>query len=82
MILNACNFDLLSVSSFRLLSIYQETINLDQKNYLLAIYLIEQALIDYKTNQNPPNIIANAAIYLVRKIRKISPAWAEENVHL
>jgi len=50
---------------------------LDRKNYMLACYLIELALVDYSMIKYPGNTVAAASVYLVNKILRAHPSWSE-----
>lgn len=54
-IIQLLKFEILTVSPYRLLNIYQETAKLESKNYMLARYMIELALLDYSTMQYTSN---------------------------
>lgn len=81
-ILKVLNFNILSVSSFRFLDYFIQFDELGEKNYFLARYLIEIALLEYKMISNAPSLLASAAIYLVNKIRKRPIAWKESMVEI
>lgn len=74
-ILQVLDFNLLSVSSYRFLEEFVQFDELGEKNYFLARYLLEIALLEYKLLGNAPSLIAASTIYLVNKIRKRSLAW-------
>lgn len=82
-ILEALNFNLVTVSPLQFLEYYgQKLARLDEKNYNLCNYLVEMALLEYKMLKYTPSIIACAAIYLVHKIRKNTQPWSEEQMVL
>lgn len=76
----ALDFNLVHVSSWRLLGFYQQYLNYDAKNYFLANYIIELAVLEYSTIKYPTNVMACAALYLVNKIRRSAPSWPDKNV--
>lgn len=49
---------------------------MDEKNMMLAKYIIEFALLEYKLLIYTPSNLACSAIYLVNKIKKLA-AWPE-----
>lgn len=76
LILSKLSFNILSVSSFRMLDFFVEyEPDLESKNYFFARYLIEIALLEYKLISYPTSLIAAASIYLVNKIRKRPISW-------
>ncbi|EAR83691.1 amine-terminal domain cyclin (macronuclear) [Tetrahymena thermophila SB210] len=81
-ILKVLNFNILCVTSFRFLDYFIQFDELGEKNYYLARYLIEIALLEYKMISNAPSLLASAAIYLVNKIRKRDVAWKESMIEI
>ncbi|KAL4435288.1 hypothetical protein ABPG74_017380 [Tetrahymena malaccensis] len=81
-ILKVLNFNILCVTSFRFLDYFIQFDELGEKNYYLARYLIEIALLEYKMISNSPSLLASAAIYLVNKIRKRDVAWKESMIEI
>ncbi|CAD8136035.1 unnamed protein product [Paramecium octaurelia] len=79
-IISLLGFDLLTTSPLRMLNVYQETAKLDQKNYMLARYLIELSILEYSMIQFSNNVLACASIYLVHKIRRIHPSWNQDQM--
>lgn len=79
-IIQALDFEILTTSPSRLLSLYQETAKLELKNYMLAKYMIELAILDHPMQQYSANQLASGAIYLVHKIRRIHPSWSQETM--
>ncbi|CAK60400.1 unnamed protein product (macronuclear) [Paramecium tetraurelia] len=79
-LLSLLGFDLLTTSPLRMLNAYQETAKLDQKNYMLARYLIELSVLEYSMLQFSNNVLASASIYLVHKIRRIHPSWNQDQM--
>jgi cyclin B len=74
-VLCALNFDLITVSPYRLLERYNFLCFGDEKSFFIAQYIIELVLIEYKLNLYIPSIKAAAALYISRKLLKIQPAW-------
>lgn len=72
-ILSALQFNLTFTSSLRFLERYSHLNNYDQKSFLMARYLIEMCLIEYKMLSYNPSLIACSAIYLVNKFKKKCP---------
>jgi cyclin B len=60
----------MSISPLRFLEHYGKVARLEEKNFMLARYLIEMTLLEYRMLTFPASLIASAAIYLVHKIRK------------
>ncbi|CAD8138894.1 unnamed protein product [Paramecium pentaurelia] len=79
-IISLLGFDLLTTSPLRMLNVYQETAKLDQKNYMLARYLIELSILEYSLIKFSNNVLASASIYLVHKIRRIHPSWNQDQM--
>lgn len=79
-ILITLDFNILSVSTFKFLDYFVRNEELGEKNYFLARYLIEIALLEYKLIGCSASLIAAATIYLVNKIRKRSIAWKSSMV--
>ena len=74
-ILSYLNFDLTVPSSYRFLERYSQIFNLDERQFVLCNYLLELALVDYKSLRYSPSNIACSAIYLSNKIYKRSECW-------
>ena len=51
---------------------------LSEKNKYIAHYILELCLLDTKFYEFTPCLLGSAVVYLVHKIRKISPAWSTE----
>lgn len=51
---------------------------MEDKNFHLAQYVLELALLDIKFLECKPSLMAASAIYLINKIRKRSEAWPIE----
>ena len=76
-VLSTLNFDLLSVSPYRLLERYNFVCFGDQKSFFIAQFILELVLIEFNLNLYIPSIKATAALYIARKILKIQPAWTK-----
>ena len=75
----ALNFNLAATSSNRFLERYAKVHNIDEKALMLAKYLIELSLVEYKMLKYSASNIACSAIYLSCKILK-KDAWSETMV--
>lgn len=80
-IVQILSFDLVTISPWNFLSLYQELIQMEEKNFMLTRYLIELGILEYSTMKFDCSIMACAAIYLVNKIRRINPAFPDELVN-
>ena len=76
-ILLALKFRLAHTSAYRFLQRYAMVHQADEKTTLLAHYLIDLALIEYKMLRYAPSNIAVAALYLACKILR-KEAWSEK----
>ena len=72
----ALNFNLAATSPNRFLERYAKVHNIDEKAFMLAKYLIELSLIEYKMLKYSASNIACSAIYLACKVLK-KDAWSE-----
>jgi cyclin B len=63
-ILFALDFDVKSHSQFRFLERYAKHANLTEEATLFSQYLLEIALLDYRTLKHLPSVHASAAIYI------------------
>jgi len=70
------NFNLTTTSPYRFLERYAKVAGFDEKNFNLARYLLELALVDYKMIKYLPSNLACSAIYLVNKIHK-REGWSD-----
>lgn len=73
-IILSVNFNLTTPSSLRFLERYGLVARLDEKMFCMAKYILELALVDYKTLKYTPSTVACATVYLVNKIHK-KEAW-------
>lgn len=74
-ILSALDFNLTFTSSFRFLERYAFLSNFDEKMVMLARFLLELSLVEYKMLRYSPSNLASSAIYLVKKIKKLE-GWS------
>lgn len=51
------------------------TCKMETKNFHLAQYVLEMAMLDTKFLDYKPSLMASSAIYLINKIRKRAEAW-------
>lgn len=79
-ILLTLDFNLLNISSLRLLEYYGKMAGLEEKNFMLSRYLLQMTLIDFKMLKYQPSMLACASIYLVHKIRKNQKVWSVEQM--
>ena len=75
-ILSLLNFNLVTVSPYRFLERYGKLAGIEEKGMLLARYLLELALVEYKMLKHIPSNLACSSIYLVNKILK-KEGWPE-----
>lgn len=78
-IILSVNFNLTTPSSLRFLERYGLVARLDEKMFCMAKYILELALVDYKTLKYTPSTIACATVYLVNKIHK-KEAWPSDMI--
>jgi cyclin B len=79
-VLFALDFDIKSHSQYRFLERYSKHAKLDPKAFLFAQYLLEIALLDYRTLKYKPSVHASAAIYISQKLFKNPVPWPENLV--
>ncbi len=75
-ILCGLDFNLTFTSSFRFLERYAALSNFDEKMVMLARFLLEMSLVEYKMLKYSLSNLASSAVYLVNKIKK-KEAWSE-----
>jgi len=74
-------FDVLSVSPNRFLELFVLFEHeLGEKNLLMAKYLLEIGILEYKLVGVSPSMLAASVLYLVNKIRKRPISWKQELV--
>ena len=76
-IIKTLEFNLIFDTSFKFFEPLATISGLDPKNFHLAQYVLELALLEPKFLTYKPSILASSAIYLVHKIRKRSEAWPD-----
>ena len=74
-IIKQLNFQLISNSSYKFFEPLTKVIGLEPKNFHLAQYVLELALLQSKFLNYAPSLIASASIYLIKKIRKSESSW-------
>ena len=72
-------FNLITVSPYKFLERYGKLAGLEEKGMLLARYLLELTLVEYKMLKYIPSHLACSSIYLVNKIFK-KEGWTEQLV--
>lgn len=80
-ILFAVDFDVKSHSQLRFLERYAKHANLSEEGFFFAQYLMEIALLDYRTLKHLPSIHASAAIYISQKLFKNPDPWPQTLVN-
>eukprot|EP00742_Colponemidia_sp_Colp-10_P002502 GILJ01002666.1.p1 GENE.GILJ01002666.1~~GILJ01002666.1.p1 ORF type:complete len:408 (-),score=84.02 GILJ01002666.1:227-1450(-) len=73
-ILNTLEFNLTVPSAFRFLERYAKVMRADERTMMLARYLLELPMTEYKMLKYPPSTMAAAALYLALKVLK-KVAW-------
>jgi len=76
-ILSVLKFNITVCTPLRFLERFSQIAKFDERNFMLACYLLELSLIEYKMLKYEPSSLACSAIYLVNKIRK-REGWNEE----
>lgn len=76
-ILNILEFNLTFTSSLNFLEKYAILMNLDEKMLMLAKYLLELALVEYKMISYSSSLMACSALYIINKFQKKSDLWPE-----
>jgi len=69
-IINALSFNLTTPSSYRFLERYSCLAEFDTKNFNIARYVLELALIEYKLLKYSPSLLASGVVYLINRINK------------
>eukprot|EP01121_Diplochlamys_sp_Union-15-3_P005588 TRINITY_DN15918_c0_g1_i1.p1 TRINITY_DN15918_c0_g1~~TRINITY_DN15918_c0_g1_i1.p1 ORF type:complete len:237 (-),score=27.28 TRINITY_DN15918_c0_g1_i1:4-714(-) len=80
-ILNTLQFNLTPVTPLHFLRRLSKAAKSDMKAHTLCKYIIEITLLDVKMLKFPPSKIAAAALYISRRMLKISPIWDSTIVH-
>jgi hypothetical protein len=76
-IIEALDFDLITITSFRFFEALAKISEMDKKDFHLAQYILELSLLDTKFLQYKPSLTAASVIYLLNKIRKREEAWPD-----
>lgn len=74
--LHCLNFNLTTTSSYRFLERFAKVGRFDDKEFNLARYMLELALVEFKMMKYLPSNLACSAIYLVNKLEK-REGWPE-----
>ena len=75
--LQALDFGITTVSSYRFLERYAKLVKLSSFAFNLSRYLIEMALIEYRMLKYSPSNLASSAIYLTLKIMRKEKPWPQ-----
>jgi transcription initiation factor TFIIIB Brf1 subunit/transcription initiation factor TFIIB len=79
-VLFALDFDVKSHSPLRFLERYAKHAELGEEAFFFAQYLLEIALLDYRTLKHLPSTHASAAIYISQKLFKNPDPWPQKLV--
>jgi transcription initiation factor TFIIIB Brf1 subunit/transcription initiation factor TFIIB len=74
-ILKALNFNVTVTSSYLFLQRFAKLLNMNEKAYMMARYLLELSLVEYSFLKYTPSNIAASAAYLAAKIFKMKTTW-------
>ena len=74
-ILETLGFDLISEIPLRYLDLFCTIVKLSPKNRFIAQYILELSLTESSFLEFSPSIMGASVLYLVNKIRKLSPSW-------
>lgn len=69
------NFSLIVDTPIKYLELYAKMINLSDKNFYIAQYILELSLVEISFLEFSSSMLGASVEYLVNKIRKISPSW-------
>ena len=69
-VLGSLMFNLTTPSSLRFLDRYSKLTGVDDRTYMMARYIIELAMVDYRMLKFTPSMLACGALYLACKIYK------------
>jgi len=75
-ILSTLQFHLTFTSSLRFLERYSKLVHMDQKGFNFCRYLLELALVEYRTLKYIPSLLACASIYLYNRLTK-REGWSD-----
>ena len=76
--LKELNFNITFSSSYLFLQRFAKLLDVDNKTYMMARYLIELAQVEYSLLKYAPSQLAAAAIYLAGKIFKLNVIWNDK----
>lgn len=68
-------FGLIADTPVKYLELFSKFVNLSDKNFYIAQYILELSLADSSFMEFSSSLLGSSVTYLVNKIRKISPAW-------
>ena len=74
-ILKQIDYCLTFPSSFCFLERFARLAQCSKENFVLARYLIELCLVDYKMIRFSNSLVAAASVYLTHKIKAVKPEW-------
>ena len=75
-ILQSLEFNLTTTSSLRFLERYSKLSGHDERTFMMARYIIELSLVDFRMLKFIPSMLACGAMYLACKIYK-KDAWSD-----
>ena len=81
-IIDSLGFELISEIPLRYLDLFCRIVQLSPKNRFIAQYILELALTESSFLEFAPSLLGASVLYLVNKIRKLSPAWPKELTEL
>lgn len=76
-IVKAFEFNLIFNTPFHFFDPFCKLVNYDPKNYCLAQYTLELALIDVRFLKFKPSLLAASAIFLINKIKRADIVWPD-----
>ncbi|KAF3781120.1 Cyclin-B2-2 [Nymphaea thermarum] len=80
--LNTLQFNVSNPTPFVFMRRFLKAVECDKKLEMVAFYLVELCLVDYRMLKFPPSLLASAAIYAGRRLLKLSPQWNKiVNIH-
>ncbi len=77
-IMEELNFSLIVDSPSKYLELFTRMVSMSDKNYHIAQYILELSLLDLTFSEYSSSMLGSAVVYLVNKIRKISPGWPSD----
>jgi hypothetical protein len=76
-IIEALDFELIMTTSYSFFLAFSRISKMEPKNFYLAQYVLELALLTTKFLESKPSLVASSAIYLINKIRKKTECWPD-----